>query len=131
MNRVLSLGSAILFLATLGACEQKGPLKVDDVDPGQGTTGGGDHVVIRGSGFEPGKTQVDVRFGRRKVENVTISSANKIMVVTPPGERGPVDVTLMFDNGAQFKIPQGFRYVPPAAGDDVRKAFFSKDQEEK
>lgn len=129
MSRVVSLGSAILFFAALGACEQKGPLKVDEVDPGQGTTGGGDQVVIRGGGFEPGKTQVEVRFGRRKAESVTITSASKITVVTPPGERGPVDVTLMFDNGSQFKIPEGFRYTPPAAGEDVRKAFFTKDKQ--
>ncbi len=122
MNRVLSL-SAVLLLAA--ACEQKGTLGVEKVDPPQGTTGGGDQVTIRGSGFEPGKTQVEVRFGRRKAEHVTISSSSKISVVTPPGDKGPVDVTLMFDNGAQFKIPEGFRYSAPTAGDDVRKAFFS------
>ena len=46
-------------------------------------------------------------------------------MITPPGERGPVDVTLLFDNGAPFKIPEGFRYVAQHGGSDVRKAFFS------
>jgi hypothetical protein len=46
-------------------------------------------------------------------------------VVTPPGEKGPVDVTLMFDHGPQFKIPNGFRYVPPTTADDARRAFYS------
>jgi hypothetical protein len=60
-----------------------------------------------------------------RADQVSISSTNKITVVTPPGNRGPVDVTLMFDDGAQFKIAEGFRYVPPSETGDVRKAFFS------
>ena len=124
MNRIFSLSAAFCFL-TLAGCEKKGQLQVDNVDPPQGATGGGDHVTIKGSGFEPGKTQVEVRFGRRKAEQVTIASSSKITVVTPPGEKGPVDVTLMFDHGPQFKIPEGFRYSAPTTGDDVRKAFFS------
>jgi hypothetical protein len=36
-----------------------------------------------------------------------------------------VDVTLMFDNGEQFKIGEGFRYMAASASGDVRKAFFS------
>jgi hypothetical protein len=66
-----------------------------------------------------------VRFGRVRADQVSIASTNKITVVTPPGNRGPVDVTLMFDDGAQFKIAEGFRYVPPSETGDVRKAFFS------
>ncbi len=130
MSRVLSLTSAILFSVALGACEQGAKLRVDKVEPAQGILGGGEQVTIRGAGFEPGKTQVEVRFGRRKADHVTISSATQITVVTPAGERGPVDVTLMFDNGAKFKVAEGFRYVSPQQGTDVRKAFFS-DQEKK
>ena len=77
-------------------------------------------------GFEPGKTQVEVRFGRARAEQVSIASATKISVVTPPGDKGPVDVTLMFDNGEQFKIAERLplRATAGASG-DVRKAFFS------
>ena len=46
-------------------------------------------------------------------------------MITPPGDNGPVDVTVMFDDGAQFKIPGGFRYLAGTGGSDVRKAFFS------
>jgi hypothetical protein len=117
-----------LFAATLSlaACSSKGgPLKIGEVEPDTGVTPGGDRVVIKGSGFEPGKTQVEIRFGRTRADQVSIASADTIVVVTPPGEKGPVDVTLMFDHGPQFKIPQGFRYVPPTSADDVRKAFYS------
>jgi hypothetical protein len=126
MKRVYQMVLGLLLVGVVGACERKGgPLRVDDADPSRGTTGGGEHVTINGSGFEPGKTQVEVRFGRRKAENVTIASASKITVVTPPGDRGPVDITLMFDDGTPFKIAAGFTYVLPAGTEDVRKAYFS------
>jgi hypothetical protein len=125
MKRILSLSAAIFLAGALSACKKGGPIRVDRVVPEQGITAGGDQVVIRGSGFEPGTTQVEVRFGRHKAEQVSISASDKITVVTPPGDKGPVDVMLMFDNGAQFKIPNGFRFVPPSSGDDVRSAFFS------
>jgi hypothetical protein len=127
MNRIV-LTSAVLFLGFLGACDQKGPLRVDRVEPAEGISGGGDQVNIIGSGFQPGKTQVEVRFGRRKSENVVISSSTKITVVTPGGDKGPVDVTLSFDGGEHFKIPNGYKYLVPQAPADVRKAFFSNQQ---
>jgi hypothetical protein len=126
MKGFISLSAITLLAGSLAACSTKGgPITVDRVQPEQGITAGGDTVVIKGGGFEPGKTQVEVRFGRAKAEQVSISAADKITVITPAGDKGPVDVTLMFDNGAQFKIPGGFRFVPPATTDDVRKAFFS------
>lgn len=132
MNRVVRLSTVLMFVGVLGACEKKGgPLRVDSVDPAEGAAGGGDHVAIKGSGFEPGKTQVEVRFGRHKADQVVIASSSRINVVTPAGDKGPVDVTLTFDDGTQFKIPQGFRFIAPQATDDVRKAFFSGKEGEK
>jgi hypothetical protein len=125
-GKFLSAAAVTAVFALVSGCQQKGgPLRVDHIEPAQGIVSGGDQVEIRGSGFEPGKTQVEVRFGRVRADQVSIASTNKITVVTPPGNRGPVDVTLMFDDGAQFKIAEGFRYVPPSETGDVRKAFFS------
>ena len=126
MNRFVQLTAAVLYLGFMGACDQKGPLRVDRVEPPEGISGGGDQVTIVGSGFQPGKTQVEVRFGRRKSESVVIASTSKINVVTPGGDKGPVDVVLSFDDGSQFKISSGFKYVTPSNTDDVRKAFLSK-----
>lgn len=124
MNRIVKLN--ILFLAVaLGACQKGGPIKIAEVEPAEGIVGGGDSVIIRGSGFQPGKTQVEVRFGRHKAEQVVIAATNKINVVTPAGDKGPVDVILAFDDGTQYKIPNGFRYTVPQAQQDLRKAFFS------
>jgi hypothetical protein len=131
MNRIFQVTTAVLFLGFVGACDQKGPLRVDRVEPAEGISGGGDQVTIVGIGFQPGKTQVEVRFGRRKAESVVIASSSKINVITPAGDKGPVDVTLSFDDGASFKIPSGYKYSAPQAPSDVRKAFFSNQGEKK
>jgi hypothetical protein len=116
MKRVLGITITIAGCALIAACTQKGgPVKVDSVEPPQGTTAGGDEISIVGGGFQPGRTQAEVKFGRRKADSVTIASNSKIRVVTPPNDKGPVDVQVMFDDGATFKIANGFRYVEPSA----------------
>lgn len=125
MKRVLGLALSLAAFVTIASCTQSGgPLKVESVEPPQGTTGGGEEISIKGGGFQPGKTQAEVKFGHKKCETVTIASTNTIRVVTPPNDKGPVDVTVMFDDGSTFKIPSAFRYVEPAAGDNTRQAFF-------
>jgi hypothetical protein len=129
MKRVLGLAVSIGCWALVAACTQGGgPLKVDSVEPAQGTTAGGEEISIVGSGFQPGKTQAEVKFGRKKAESVTIASNSKIKIVTPSNEKGPVDVTVMFDDGSMFKVPNGFRYIEPADGENARRAFFSGGQ---
>ena len=116
MKRVFGLALSLAAFVTVASCSQSGgPLKVDSVEPPQGTTAGGEEISINGGGFQPGKTQAEVKFGHKKSETVTIASAN---------DKGPVDVTVMFDDGSTFKIPNAFRYVEPAAGDNTRQAFF-------
>ncbi|HMF08847.1 MAG TPA: IPT/TIG domain-containing protein [Thermoanaerobaculia bacterium] len=129
MKRVLGLGVSIGLWVAVAACTQgAGPLKVDSLEPNQGTTAGGDEIAIVGGGFQPGKTQAEVKFGRKKAENVVIAAAGKIKVLTPANEKGPVDVTVMFDDGSMFKVPNGFRYVEPADTGNARRAFFSGGQ---
>jgi hypothetical protein len=129
MKRALVLALSVGLWTFVSACQQSGgPLKVDGVEPPQGTTAGGEEISINGGGFQPGKTQAEVRFGRKKAESVIIASTNKIRVVTPANEKGPVDVSVMFDDGAAFKIPNAFHYVEPAANDNTRQAFFGGQQ---
>ncbi|HVZ74856.1 MAG TPA: IPT/TIG domain-containing protein [Polyangia bacterium] len=129
MKRVLGLAVSVVLLSLASACQQSGgPLKVDSVEPSQGTTAGGDEITIIGGGFQPGKTQAEVRLGRKRVESVIIASADKIKIVTPANDKGPVDVSVTFDDGTAFKVPNAFRYVEPAANDNARKAFFGGNQ---
>ena len=97
-----------------------GPATVKAVDPTQGTTAGGDKICVFGENFVPGKTLAEIKFGRKMSPLVTIATTKTIHVVTPPGDKGPVDITIYFDDGQEFVIPNGFRYVAPTEGDDVR-----------
>ena len=125
IKRALGLVLCIGAVAVTAACQQSGgPVKIDKIEPPQGTTAGGEEVTIMGGGFLPGKTQAEVRFGRKKSEVVTIASTGKIKVVTPVGDKGPVDVTIAFDDGRAFKLSNGFRYVEPAENSNARNAFF-------
>lgn len=126
MKRALGITISLAGFALVSACTQKGgPLKVDAVEPPQGTTAGGDEISIVGSGFIPGKTQAEVKFGRKKAEHVQIASPTKIRVVTPPNDKGRVDVQVMFDDGSGFKVANGFTYVEPSDGEAARRAFFT------
>lgn len=125
MNRALGLALCIGTFALSLACPQSGGnVKVDKVEPPQGTTAGGETVTITGDGFVPGKTQAEVLFGHKKSEAVTIASTTKISALTPPGEKGPTDISVNFDDGKAFKIQNGFRYVEPAENSNARNAFF-------
>lgn len=121
--------SFAVFASAMAGCQRSGgPLTVDKADPNQGTTGGGDEVIISGNGFEPGKTQAEVKFGRRKAESVVIASNNKIKVLSPSNDKGPVDISVMFDDGSAFKLPNAFRYIEPADTASVRRAFLQGGQ---
>ena len=61
MKKALVLAVSFGLCAALSACQKSGgPLKVDNVEPPQGTTAGGEEITINGGGFQPGKTQAEV-----------------------------------------------------------------------
>jgi len=87
-------------------------LKVTEIEPPQGTFGGGEEVVIRGGGFQPGRGGVMVRFGKRDATSVVVESSDKIKVTTPAGDKNTVaDVSVVFDDGKAFMLKNGFRYI--------------------
>ena len=92
------------------ACSNE--LKVSEVDPPAGTFSGGEEVVIKGGGFQPGRGGAMVRFGKRDASAIVVEAADKIKVTTPAGDKGTiVDVSVVFDDGKAFTIKNGFRYV--------------------
>jgi len=131
MKCVYRLMTTLFVLGLLASCDDNGKIRVDRVEPPEGISAGGDHVNIIGAGFQPGKTQARVMFGTHVCEQVVISSTNKISVVTPNGDKGPVDVTLDFDNGSRFKIQNGYRFVEAKQTGDMRNAFFNKPADKK
>src|SRR5262249_46207643 len=82
-------------------------------EPSTGIVNGNENVIIRGSGFQPGRTSCSVRFGSRDGTNVTILSEEKIQVSTPANESGPQDVVVTFDDGRTFKLAAAFNYRQP------------------
>ena len=110
--RPVKMLCAAFVVFGMAACSND--LKVTGVEPATGTFGGGEDVVIRGNGFQPGRG-VSVKFGTRPATSVAVASSDKINVMTPGGDpNSTVDVTVVFDDGKAFKLTNGFHYMAQA-----------------
>jgi len=97
------------FLYTDEAPPQSQP-RLDLVDPARGPVAGGTTVTITGRDFREGCT---VRFGGVAAASTTFRSATEVQAVTPPHEKGAVDVSLANPDGGTATYPGGFTYVEP------------------
>jgi hypothetical protein len=98
-----------LLVAGIGCSNE---LKVSEVDPPNGAFTGGEEVVIKGNGFQPGRGGVVVKFGRKEATAVAVESGDKIKVLTPAGDKSStVDISVVFDDGKAFLLKNGFHYV--------------------
>jgi hypothetical protein len=114
--------SIALALFGLAACSNE--LKVSDVDPPQGTFTGGEEVIIKGNGFQPGRGGVTVKFGRHDAQAVAVESSDKIKVQTPAGDKNTVvDISVVFDDGKAFMLKNGFKYLDNTQRVTMDKAF--------
>jgi len=98
----------ILFAALgllLGACESG--TKIKSVEPNFGNVAGNDNVTIVGTGFKNG---MQVHFGKREAKNVVIEGPTRILVTSPSGVEGKVDITITRDDGKTFVLRDGFTY---------------------
>lgn len=102
---MISLLCALGLLACLGSKE----MKVTGIDPQTGHIAGDQRVEIKGENF---RTDIGytVYFGTAKAKSVSIRSTDSLLVTTPSGAAGPVDVTVRADDGHAFVMKQGFRY---------------------
>jgi hypothetical protein len=113
-----------MALTLLGCAACSNELKVSEVDPPQGTYTGGEEVVIKGNGFQPGRAGVTVKFGRREAQSVAVESGDKIKVQTPAGDKNTtVDVSLIFDDGKALLLKNGFHYIDNQQRVTMDKAF--------
>lgn len=69
---------------------------IDSLSPGSGPTGGGQKVIIKGSGFV---APLDVTIGGKPAIDVNIVNDTEIDIVTPVHDAGPVDVIVDTDGG--------------------------------
>jgi hypothetical protein len=110
MQRVQMWCTAAVLLIGLAGCSNE--LKVSSVEPAQGTFAGGEEVSIRGNAFQPGRGGVSVKFGTKEASAVVVAAGDKISVTTPGGDPNTtVDVTVIFDDGKAFKLPNAFHYM--------------------
>lgn len=112
------------FLAAMALSACSNELKVTEVDPNNGTYTGGEEVVIKGNGFQPGRGGVTVKFGKRDAVAVAVESSDKIKVQTPAGDKNTkVDISVIFDDGKSFMIKNGFTYLDNTQRVTMDKAF--------
>jgi len=96
----------------LGACEKRGgETTFARVDPDFGGLQGGKSVRVVGSNVRL-DIGYSVLFGQEVSPRVSIESERAIVAVTPRAqEPGSVDVVVRTDDGAVFRIKDGFEYV--------------------
>jgi CxxC motif-containing protein (DUF1111 family) len=83
---------------------------ITSVVPGTGVTNGGTVVTISGSNFLAGVT---VKFGANTGNAVALVSSNSLIVTTPAGAIGAVNVVVQNTNAMSATNVNGFTYVLP------------------
>jgi hypothetical protein len=108
--RAFALTLALFGASFAGtACDSGGEMAFTGLNPRAGHIAGDQTVEIQGKNFRM-DIGYAVYFGKAKAGNVTIRSSEAIMVTSPSGTPGPVDVTIRPDNGAAFVLKQAFKY---------------------
>lgn len=109
------LFGTILVVTTalaLSACggEGGGELEILNIDPRAGATAGEQPVQITGNNFRR-DISYTVYFGNKRSMRSTILDDHTLLVATPTmDEAGVVDVIVAADNGAAFRIREGFTF---------------------
>ena len=73
-------------------------------------------TTVNGAGFRAGAS---VYFGTTPAGTAVVASANTINVQPPPGNLGPVDVTVSFPDGWSIYGPEAYSYGPTVLYQDV------------
>ena len=109
-GRTFSVGLVIILGLGL-ACDNVSPseqLSITRVTPGTGPSGGGDQVVVEGTGFRSGAT---VTLGGAAA-TATFQEGRSIRVLPPAHPAGAVDVVVTNPDGASARLAAGYTYVP-------------------
>ena len=89
---------------------------ISSVSPNQGTIYGGTDIIITGTDFRAGATVI---IGGNKARNVEVISPVKIRVITPPGEHGKKNVTVMNTDAGSATLVSGFEYKAPETEPEI------------
>jgi hypothetical protein len=96
-------------LGALPACQDDGQMAVQGVNPRTGHVAGDQTVEIHGKNF---RTDIGytVYFGKARAKSVIIRNPETLLVSSPSGEVGPVDVTVRADDGNGFVMRSAYSY---------------------
>jgi len=116
---LLLVAVSIAVSAFVAGCgEEGGEMAILDVTPREGSLIGDQAVQVKGVNFRP-DIGYRVYFGNRRATSVTVIDPETLLVVTPERqESGPVDITILADNGPAFSVSGGFAYVDQADVDE-------------
>ncbi len=118
-----SLGLALC----LSGSQCSNEIKIEQLEPPQGTFAGGEEIQIKGKNFPIKRGGVSVTFGRRAATNVVMENSSTIKVNSPQGDKNTdVDITVLFDDGRAFQMKNGFRYLDATDNTKVMKNFGKK-----
>jgi hypothetical protein len=92
-----------------------GELCIDDISPNWGPSTGGTEVRIYGSGFDG---DIGVSFARLELSAITRLGPNELVLTSPQGSNGPIDVTVWSDYG-EVVVENGFTYSDSGAPPDT------------
>ena len=122
--RNLFRGGTLLLLLSLGCSNET---RVSELEPGHGIYAGGEEILIKGNGFNPGHGGVTVKFGKKDASNIVVESDRSIRVTSPAGDRNTqVDITVIFDDGRAYLLRNGFKYLDVTDTSKVMKNLYEK-----
>ncbi|HEY0217449.1 MAG TPA: choice-of-anchor G family protein [Cellulomonas sp.] len=93
-----------------------GAATISSVVPNSGPTTGGTTVTLTGTGYTG---QLAVTFDGAPAQIISNPNATTLVVVTPPGARGPADIAVTNGTGATGVLPRAFTYLLDGSGATV------------
>ena len=90
------------------------PPQAGGIMPVMGTQLGGETVTVTGANFDATPGGTTVTFGGSQASDVVVENSGLLTCTTPPGVRGPVDVTVYTFWGGST-LPGAYTYLPPAS----------------
>ena len=101
--------AAPLLATIVAGCQSNKDMAVTGLNPRSGHVGGDQTVEITGNNFRMDISYA-VYFGSARAKAVGIRSPDSLVVTTPSGDVGAVDVTVRADDGNAFVLKQAFTY---------------------
>lgn len=102
-------GGTDTYISAYNYVEEAQAPAINSIVPVEGPVTGGTEVTISGSNFLPGPT---VLFGQTIADWVDFKNSGEVVVGTPAGQLGTVNVKLINTDTQETVLAQAFTYVP-------------------